>query len=396
MKIAIIRGPYLNKFDMQNFEPMLDSCDLTAFYCEEMWRTSESVKNIKIPKKKLRSLEGVMGLQVSKVLRYPFGLIGYRHHMIGLENELKSYDIAHPGETYHANSYQCIKAKRRCGTKVVVTCWENIPFFNETPNLRGYVKSNYIKKAVREEADLFIAITERAKEALIYEGVPEEKITVIPAGVDLERFKPRPKDNEILESFGLYKGDFIILFVGVISVYKGIYELIYAAKRLFLDKDLDSVKERLKFVIVGNGEEEQRIKKLVKKLGIFEHFVFAGHQPYMQIHRFYSIADVFTLPSKPIKTWQEQFGMVFAEAMASGLPIVSTLCGSIPEVLGDAAVLVQPADAYSLYQGLKKVIINDELRGELRLRARKRAEENFNPEKIAMRIKEEYEKIMKT
>ncbi|MFC1786430.1 glycosyltransferase [Halobacteriota archaeon] len=394
MKIAIIRGPYLNKFEMQSFEPMLDSCDLTAYYCEEMWRTSESVKAVDIPKKKLRSIEGVMGLQVSKFLRYPFGLVGYRHHMIGLENELKSYDIAHPAETYHAFSYQCIKAKRKYGTKVAVTCWENIPFFNETPNLRGYVKANYIKKLVRDEADLFIAITERAKEALIYEGVPDEKITVIPIGMDLDRFKPRPRDKEIIGKLGLNEDDFIILFVGVLSIYKGVYELVYAAKRLLLDKDLDFIKEHLKFVLVGFGEEEQGIKKLLKNLGILEHFVFAGHQPYMQIHRFYSIADIFTLPSKPIKTWQEQFGMVFVEAMASGLPIVSTLSGSIPEVLGDAAMLIQPADAYSLYQGLKEVIIDDELRGGLRLKARKRAEENFNPQKISIRIKEEYERLL--
>lgn len=394
MKIAIIRGPYLNKFEMQSFEPMLDSCDLTAYYCEEMWRTSESVKAIDIPKKKLRSLEGVMGLQVSKVLRYPFGFVGYRHHMIGLENELKSYDIAHTAETYHAFSYQCIKAKRKYGIKVVVTCWENIPFFNETPNLRGYVKANYIKKAVRDEADLFIAITERAKEALIYEGVPDGRITVIPIGMNLERFKPRPKDKEIIGKLRLNEDDFIILFVGVICIYKGVYELVYAANRLLHDKDLDFIKEHLKFVLVGCGEEEQRIKKLVKKLGISEHFVFAGHQPYMQIHRFYSIADIFTLPSKPIKTWQEQFGMVLAEALACGKPIISTLCGSIPEVIGDAGILIQPNDPLSIYQELKRLILDEKLRKKYGVSARERAEKVFDPEKIALRIKREYEKLV--
>jgi glycosyltransferase involved in cell wall biosynthesis len=393
MKIAIIRGPYLNKIEMQNYEPLLDHCDLTAYHCIDTFKPAESLKDITIPRKKLRSLEGILGYWMSRVLRYPFGFIGYRHHMIGLEKELKSYDIAHTAETYHAFSYQCIKAKRRYGTKVAVTCWENIPFFNETPNLRGYVKANYIKKAVRTEADFFIAITERARVALIYEGVPEEKITVIPAGVDLERFRPRPKDKEILEKLGLAEEDFLVLFVGVLNIYKGVYELVYAAKRLILDKDLDFIKKQLKFVLVGSGEEEQKLKELVKKLGISEHFVFPGRQPYMQIQRFYNVADIFTLPSKPIARWQEQFGMVFAEAMASKLPIVSTLCGSIPEVLGDAAMLVQPADAYSLYQGLKRVIIDDKLRGELRLRARKRAEEHFNPQKIALRIKQEYEKL---
>jgi starch synthase len=394
MKIAVIRGPYLNKIEMQNYEPLLTSCDLTAYSCIDTFRPAESLKDIKIPKKKLTSPEGILGYQMSKVLRYPFGFVGYRHHMIGLEKDLKSYDIANTEETYHAFSYQCIKAKRRYGTKVVVTCWENIPFFNETPNLRGYVKANYIKKAVRDEADLFIAITERAKEALLYEGVPPEKITVIPAGVDLERFRPRSKDKEIIEKLGLNEDAFIVLFIGVISIYKGIYELIYAVKRLLLDEDLDFIKERLKVVIIGRGEEERRIKKLVEKLGLSEHIVFAGYQPYLQIHRFYSIADVFALPSKPIESWQEQFGMVFTEAMASGLPVVSTLSGSIPEVLGDSAVLVQPADAYSLYQNLKKVIIDDELREGLKLKARKRTEEIFNPKIVAAKILKAYEMVM--
>ncbi len=394
MRVAIIRGPYLNKIEMQNYESLLGSCDLTAYYCVDTLRPSESLKDIKIPMKRLRSLEGVMGYQASRVLRFPLGFIGYRHHMIGLEKELKSYDIAHPIETYHAFSYQCIRAKMKCGIKVVVTCWENIPFFNETPNLRGYVKA-YIKRVVRDEADMFIAITERAKEALIYEGVPEERITVIPAGVDLERFKPRPKDIEVLEKLDLSGDNFIVLFVGVLNIYKGVYELIYAAKKLLIDNDLDFIRKRLKFVLVGRGEEERRIKNLVKKLGISEFFVFTGHQPYMQIHRFYSIADIFTLPSRPMETWQEQFGIVLTEAMASGVPIVSTFCGSIPEVLGDSAVLVQPADAHDLYKGLKKIITDDELRKEWRKRARKRAEDKYDPKKISEKILGVYEMVVR-
>jgi glycosyltransferase involved in cell wall biosynthesis len=394
MRVAIVRGPYLNKIEMQNYEPLLNNWDLTAYYCVDTFKPSKNLKDIKIPTKRLRSLEGVLGYQVSRVLRYPLGFIGYRHHMISLEKELKSYDIAHSIETYHAFSYQCIKAKRRYGIKIVVTCWENIPFFNETPNLRGYVKANYIKKPVRDEANMFIAVTNRAREALICEGVPEKKITVIPAGVDLERFKPRSKDKEILERLNLSEDDFIILFVGVLNIYKGVYELVYAAKRLFMDRDLDFIRERLKFVLIGRGEEEKNIKNLVKKLEISKHFIFGGHQPYLQIHRFYSIADVFTLPSKPIERWQEQFGMVFIEALASGLPIVSTLCGSIHEVLGDSAIFVQPADAYDLYKGLKMIITDDKLRKELKKNARKRAEDIYDPKKIATRISEVYEMVV--
>jgi len=79
--------------------------------------------------------------------------------------------------------------------------------------------------------------------------------------------------------------------------------------------------------------------------------------------------------------------------LASGLPIVTTYCGAIPEVVEDAAILVPPNDPLSLYIELKKLIKDEDLRSKYGLLARKRAEYIFDPKVIASKIKNEYEKL---
>ena len=382
-KIAIVRGCSLNKFEMQNYEPLTKYFDTTAFYPND---NLNYVTIIRIPKKKLRSWECLFGRPLSKLIRYPLSLVGYREAMIGLIGELKSYDLVHTAETYTGYSYQAIKAKEKYGTKVVVTCWENIPFFCEFSNMRSY-----IKKKVRGNADLFIAITERAKEALIYEGVPEEKITVIPVGIDLNTFKPREKNEEFLKKFNLTKDDFVVLSIGRLVWDKGVFDVIYAAKRLLLDTELSD--KSIKFVFIGAGPEEKKMRQLINKLGLAEMVNMAGTHPYTEIPMIHNLADVFVLPSIPVKDWQEQFGMVFAEALASGKPVIAGESGSIPEVVGDAGILVQPNDPLSIYREIKRLILDDVFRRKYEGLARQRAEKVFDPEKIALRMKTEYEKL---
>jgi len=390
MKIAIIRGPMLNKAEMQSYEPLKKYFDVTAYYTNDHF---SDVSIVDLPKKELRSLEGVFGMPFAKLMEYPLRVLGYRHHIIGLEKELAPFDIVHTAETYHAYSYQAVKAKEKYGTKVVVTCWENIPFFVEDTWLFWYNCRHKIKEKVRERADLFIAVTERAKEALIYEGVPEEKISVIPVGVDIDTFKPVNKDEEYLRKFGLKKDDFVVLFVGRLLWEKGVYDVLYAAKRLLSDPELKH--KSLKFIFVGGeGPEESGMRKLINRLDITESVSIVGTFPYSEMPAIHNLADVFVAPSIPIRDWQEQFGMVFAEALACGKPVVSTLCGSIPEVIGDAGILVQPNDPLSIYRELKRLILDEKLRRKYGVLARERAEKVFDPEKIALRIKREYEKLI--
>ena len=303
-----------------------------------------------------------------------------------LKKSSKAFDIINTVETYHAISYQAIRCKEKYGNKVVVTVWQNIPFIYESHPVK-----KHIKKRVRDIADLFIAVTERSREALILEGVSPAKIRVVFPAIDLDRFSNRDKDRVLLEDFGLNKNDFVITFIGRLSRSKGVYELLFAAQRLVNDLELN--KYSIRFVISGNGPAKKAMRRIINRFQLEKNFVFIGYTPYEAVNKLYNLADVFVLPSIVTRLWQEQFGFVLVEAMASGKPIVTTYSGSIPYVLGDAGVLVQPNDHFALYKAIKEIILNGQLRKDLGRRARDRAERYFSRKKAGSEMKEAYDSL---
>ncbi len=385
MRIGIVRGPFLNKFEIQSYEPLAENHDITAYYTNCGFNT---VKDIDLPLKKMISLESIFGTKLGTSIYTPFRTIGYGYHMFGLEKELESMDIAHTAETYWAFSDQCIDAKKLYGIKVVVTQWENIPYVENMHNIRKLFLEKKVKERIRKNADLFIATTYRAREALIIEGVPEEKIETIFPGIDLEKFNVVPKDQKLKEKYGFEQEDIVVLFVGRLVWQKGVYDLIYASKKII--EKFDNVK----FLIVGTGREEEKIRSLIRVLKINDSVKMAGNIPYNDISKIYSISDIFVLPSIPTKNWQEQFGFVLVEAMASGKAVIATLSGSIPEVVGEAGILVQPNDPVSLCQSLEELVNNKTRRKELERLARKRAEIRFDHKKVAKSLESAYEKII--
>jgi glycosyltransferase involved in cell wall biosynthesis len=100
--------------------------------------------------------------------------------------------------------------------------------------------------------------------------------------------------------------------------------------------------------------------------------------------------DLFILPSKPTQYWQEQYGMVLVEAMACGLPIITTTCGAIPEVVGDSALLVPHSNAPKLYGALKTMIDQPLLRRQYRMRSLDRVKKYYNSKFVADKINDVY------
>lgn len=307
--------------------------------------------------------------------------------MIGLEKELRYADIIDTMETFFAFSYQAIKAKERFGAKVAVTVEENIPHSHE-----NLVLKKYVKNIVKRKADVFIARLNHAKKALMLQGVPEEKIFVIRAGVDLDRFKPDKKEETLLKRFNLTKNDFVILFAGRFVTEKGVYELIRAFRMLTNDREVN--KYSVKLVLVGSGPLRSGMMKLIDDLKISAKVRFTGHIPYLEMHKLYNLADIFCLPSKPTEHWQEQCAYALIEAMACGTPVVSTFCGSIPEVIGEAGNSARANDYFSLYNNLKELVLDDSKRRQFAVLARQRAERMYNAKKIAIELKEMYEKLL--
>ena len=385
MKIAFIRGSHLNPFESQYLEPLRSRFDITGFTTRHPVFDQQPVP---APLKKLRSPRCFLNRLPSAIQRgeawgahYIWGGLG--EWLFGLEETLQDYDIAHVAETYNGYSYQAVRSKAITDCRVVVTVWENIPFNFETSPI-----TRKLKETVRKGADHFIAVTQRAADALQLEGISPKRITVIPAGVNIDRFKPGDKDPDLLHDLGLSDNELIILFVGRFVKDKGVYDLLHAM-RLLQDK-FASKHNSLRCLLVGSGSETAGLRRRIHRLGLETTVHIHPPIPYTEMPRLHRLADIFVLPSRFSRVWQEQFGMVLIESMASAKAVVSTMSGSIPEVIGDAGLLVQPGDPRSLSEALGQLVESPALRRDLGMRGRERVENLFDAQVVAQRIGEVY------
>lgn len=365
-RVAIVRGPNLNPWEMQNYEPLADRFGITAYTTTQ---PNFDLSIIKLP-----------------VVKLPPALDNPAY-MIGLEAELFDKDVIFTADITWTFTYQACLAKQKFGKKVVAIEWENIPFaYEEDEGMKA------LKQANRQWVDLFIAVTQRAKDALIIEGVPEDKIRVIPMGIDIDRFRPDEAARwKLRKELGIGRGEQVVLFTGRMVWEKGIYDYLYAAKLLLSGSDIKEICPR--FIVIGKGPEHEGVKKRAAELGILSSFLFIEDWPYQRMHEMFNMADIFVLPSINMRTWKEQFGMVLIEAMACGLPVISTLSGSIPEVVGDAGILIQPNDPGSLCLAIKGLLHDADRRRDLKEKGRKRAVQEFDSKKIAKRYGDLFEDL---
>lgn len=161
---------------------------------------------------------------------------------------------------------------------------------------------------------------------------------VIPLGVDVERFAPsdRPPPAAVLR----------VGFVGRLIPHKGVDVLLRAAA-------LDA---RFELEVVGSGPEADRLAVLAGELGITERVAFRGHVTEEDLPALYRSFDALAVPSVPTPGWVEQFGRVVVEAQASGVPVVASRSGALPEVVVDAGTLVEPGDPHDLSRGLARLL----------------------------------------
>lgn len=356
-QVAIVRGKFLNQYEMQLFEKLDKRFKVTAFGSLTPFHDQFS-----FPVVKLSSPTDLPDFQ----LKMPIlnRLFIDAHYLWGLEEKLRGFDLVHSAETYYTYTQQSLNAKKHGYVKkVVATVLENIPFNNE-----GIWGRKRFKERARRELDHIIALTRKTKETLIEEGTDPAKITVIGHAIDTNRFKP------ILVKRKKY---LTILFVGRFEEEKGVFDLVEAAKLL--------VKEfPVQIKMIGTGSKKYMIPDFIEKRAVsYEH---------MPAH--YQNADIFVAPSKPTSTWDEQYNTALLEAQASGLPIVTTRTGGIGENVGDAAMLIPPGDVDALTHAIKSLIVNPKLRAYYANKARKRALAVHDARIVAKRMGDLYDQVM--
>jgi len=199
------------------------------------------------------------------------------------------------------------------------------------------------------------------------------KPLTLPYGINTELFKPLNPDISLRQGLKIGDNEIVIITACRLVGWKGIQ---YSIRGIGL---LIKKGYNIKYLIIGDGEDRERLKTIAKDLGISESVYFLGDIKNSELPRYYSIAHAAVFPSIA----NETFGISIAEAMSCGIPVVSTKIGGIPEVVADGTgFLVQPEDEDALAESIEKIITNSELKENLGCSGRKWVIENFNWDKI--------------
>jgi glycosyltransferase involved in cell wall biosynthesis len=273
------------------------------------------------------------------------GVLGDRY--LSADDAFARADIVHAAELSFWFAADAARRRAHGGRfRLVQTVWETLPMLDAFRNRHA----RKFREQVLGGTDLFLPTTERAALALELEGVAAERVAVCPPGIDTGRFEPATDSPAPAEH--------TIVSPGRLVWEKGHQDVLRALALLHrgIVRPASGEIVRPRLVIVGAGPEQKRLRAHADELGLGAS-VEIRSVPYEQMPAVFASASAMVLASQAIANaafhpfdvphafWEEQFGLVLAEAMASGLAIVTTTSGAIPEVVrGAPAELVAPGD----------------------------------------------------
>lgn len=218
-----------------------------------------------------------------------------------------------------------------------------------------------------------ICLSRSLADATIALGVNPNRVTIIPNGVDTEKFSPPPSPRELL-----------LLSVGSLIERKGMKYLIQAMPHIMQQMP------DYRLVIIGDGPQKAELVALAESLGVASTITFAGIQTHAQVSKWMRRARLFVMPSL-----EEALGQVLLEALATGTPCVATRIGGIPDVVSpDVGLLVPPADPAALANAIVSILRAPEQWHTMSQHARLVAVERFSSQRIAARLIEIYRQVL--
>lgn len=235
-------------------------------------------------------------------------------------------------------------------------------------------------------ADHVIGPSKELVDTFVELGVNPDKTSFISNGVDIEKFNPNVKGDEIKRKYKINANEKVILCPRRLEPKNGVYYFIRAIPYIIKQNS------NVKCLIVGDGSESDKLKDEVAKLEISDKVIFAGSAPNSKMPEYYAVSDIVVLPSLI-----EATSIAGLEAMASSKSLVGTNVGGIPQIItdGETGILVPPKNPKMLARAINYLLINDEKRIEMGLKARKRGEKDFSWNIIAKKVLKIYEAVLK-
>lgn len=227
----------------------------------------------------------------------------------------------------------------------------------------------WMKKVIKEHAlaDYIFVPSQHVYNSFVENGVDSQKLFVIPYGVDINKFKPIPKNNN----------KFRIIYVGLLSLSKGVQYLLEAYKQLNLNNS--------ELVLIGKVDDSFK-STLTEYKGLFTHISYV---PNHELYKYYSDSSVFVLPSLT-----DSFGLTIFEAMACGIPPITTENCGAPICDGIDGFVIPIRDVEALKEKLFLLYTDDDLRKKMGKSAREHVS-NFTWEKYGEEVVKAYQEILK-
>ena len=217
-----------------------------------------------------------------------------------------------------------------------------------------------MQKRVAPKLRNIICVSQPSKEDVISEfKVDEERITVIPNGIDIETFRPSLKNKPFEYN--------IVTTASADIPLKGLRNLILALPRVIQEFPSTSL------TVIGKSPKKSKLHKLIDDLDLEDRISFRSGIDEEEIVDIYHNSDIAVIPSL-----YEGFGFGAGEAMACGVPLISTDSGGLKQVIGDSALKIKPGSVVEIEEGISKLFYDEAIRKDFIKKGRKRMEEYFD------------------
>lgn len=310
--------------------------------------------------------------------RFPFGKEIRKFLLMPRALNGRRLDIVH--ETYHFGPFLL-----RSKYKKIVTVHDIVPLlFRDVHGVRSILRHKLGLHVIANRVDKIITVSNSTKRDLVeHLNISERKIAVVYEAAD-ERYSPISKDivEAVKKKYNIHWP--FILFVGTLEPRKNIPMLIKAFYKM---KNM-SIGCKFRLVIAGKkGWKYEGIFNTVDKLNLQKDVLFTGYIPEEDMPALYNAATLFVYPSL-----YEGFGLPPLEAMACGTPVITSNTSSLPEVVGDAGIMIDPYDVDALAKAMYDMLTNDGLRENFVREGLKRAR-MFSWEKCAIETLKVYREV---
>jgi len=309
---------------------------------------------------------------------FTFGLRAYDF----IKPRLDAYDIVHDNQSL---SYGIWAIHRRLPTIATihhpVTVDRRLAVQSESAafeKMKQWRWYSFIGMQKRVAACLYriITVSNSAKNDISRDfGIPADKFHIVPNGINTNLFYPIPEIER--------EKNRIIVTNSADTPLKGLFFLFNAVAELAQTREI-------KVTVVGTPKPDGAMVKLIRNLGIGHLIQFTGRIDNGTFVRHYARATAAVVPSV-----YEGFGLPVGEAMACGVPVISTTGGALPEVAGDAAILVPPADAAALVRAISGLLENPVRAGQLGMAGYKRVQAHFTWQKAAEKTVDAYREVIR-